>query len=389
MSEQTPPNIGPSSIAQAGTEGGPGFVLSKTEWISIQTYVTDALSLPINDTELRNSLGAGAPSDLSDFDRLIAAYKGINEHCTTWQKSTFPTTVDLASDVYDYGMNKVPIYYPPILKEAGILKDHPDDQGAKQALKAILDNLQGTADGYAKKATAAREAVQNFAEQSQSDQTTLVGPDGKAGLVKYYNDKYGAKSKDVQEALKEITAQTAILKSANEEYNHDVTVAATTPTYAWVVPYGTIAAAVVAGVYGHRAVEALDRAKAAQAKIDTLNAEVQADFNLMQAVHIAQRGMSTIVQDLAAALPVIQKIEGVWGAITADLQNISKLIDDDIRKVPPIIMDLGVDEARKAWHKVAQAANNYRLNAYVKSSGTVAEMETWRVQRLVSSRPAA
>jgi hypothetical protein len=47
---------------------------------------------------------------------------------------------------------------------------------------------------------------------------------------------------------------------------------------------------------------------------------------------------------------------------------ISTLIDTDVREVPPIIMDLGVDEAVKAWHNVAVNADAYRVNAHVRQA---------------------
>jgi len=62
-----------------------------------------------------------------------------------------------------------------------------------------------------------------------------------------------------------------------------------------------IAAAVVAGIYGARAVEALDRARAAQGKINELAASLAADANLMTAINSAQIGMNRIVADVAAA----------------------------------------------------------------------------------------
>ncbi|WP_025739024.1 alpha-xenorhabdolysin family binary toxin subunit A [Salinivibrio socompensis] len=380
-------NIGPGAMADAGTEGGPGFSLSKREWLAIQVYVTNALSLPTNQQEFKNSLGPGAPDDLSDFDKLIACYSDINIHCTAWQNDTFPTSVSLASQVYAYGINKVPIYYPAINKETAILVDDPDNENAKKALKAILDNLEKTAKGYANSAAEVASAIRKFADQTSADQTTLVGPKGDAGLVKYYNDEYGSKSAEVRSLTEEIKAQGVVLATAQEEYEHDVIVASTTPTYGWIFPVGTIAAAVVAGVYGDKAVKALDRAKAAQKKIDELNEQRAADANLINAIHLAEQGMGQISRELAGALPVIQKIEGIWGGIADDLASIAKLIDTDIRQVPPIIMNLGVDEAIKAWHNVALAANAYRLNAYIQETGKPSETSTGdRVLRLVASQ---
>jgi hypothetical protein len=52
-------SIGPSSIADPGITGGPGFSMSRREWIAIQTYSTDALALPTTLETFRNSLGPG------------------------------------------------------------------------------------------------------------------------------------------------------------------------------------------------------------------------------------------------------------------------------------------------------------------------------------------
>lgn len=373
-------SIAPQSIADPGVAGGPAFTMSRPEWIAIQTYVTDALALPTTDDAFRKSLGKGAPADLSDFKQLISAYGAINDHVTDWQKNIYPETVSLASDVYQYGTNKAPAFYPPILKEAAILADNPDDEHAKAALKAILDNLKVDAQSRADRASAVAGKIQTFAGETEADKVTLIGTDGKGGLVKYYNDEYGSTSEEVEELNKDIVAQQLILKSANDEYDHDVVVAATTPTYAWVWPVGTVAAAVVAGIYGKRATDALDRARAAQDKINTLSAKLAADANLMIAINSAQIGMNTIVRDVTAALPVIQKIQGVWGGISSDLGAISAMIDNDIRNVPPIIMSLGVDEAITAWHNVALAADAYRVNAYVtQQGGGFQSMAAWQV----------
>ncbi|MGO9319825.1 MAG: alpha-xenorhabdolysin family binary toxin subunit A [Solirubrobacteraceae bacterium] len=380
-------DIGPGAIAQAGTAGGPAFMLSVAEWVTIQTYVTDALALPVNEEEFRNSLGPGAPSNLSDFTQLIACYKAIEQHCTTWNSTTFPQTVALADAVYEYGANKAPVYYPPILKEAEILEREPNNEQAKAALKAILEALEKTANEYATKAKAAAAEIHKFMADTESDSTTLIGPDGQSGLVKHYNERYGEESEAVKNLVKEIDAQKIILASANAEYNQDVIIASTTPTYAWVPWVGIVAAAVVAGIYGDRAVKALDKAHAARDKIDSLAATERADANIMTAIHSATQGMTTIVTALSRALPVIQKMEGAWASIATDVANIVKIIEQDIGQVPPIIMSLGVEEAVKAWYNVAQLADAYRVNAYVKESGgPTASMLAWKVARHISSQ---
>jgi hypothetical protein len=361
--------IGPGSIATPSTLGGPAFALSSTNWIAIQTYVIDGLALPTTDDAFKTYLGRGAPSDVTEFAPLIACFLGIHDQCSTWQKTTYPDSVSLASDIYDYGTNKAPAYYPPIDKLADKLTADPTDAKSLAMLKALLDNLSADAQTRADKATIVKGQIQKFADDTSASKSTLSGtPANPGGLVKKYNDEFGEKSQDVIDCNKEIEAQKLILQAANDEYNHDVIVAATSPTYAWVWPVGTIAAAVVAGIYGKKATEALDRANAAKQKISQMNDELAADALMMIAINSAEMGMGQILDSLNAALPIIELVEGVWGGIADDLKNIVAQIDTDIRQALPILMSLGVDEALSSWHNVALAANTYRTNAYVQAS---------------------
>ncbi|NKY25884.1 alpha-xenorhabdolysin family binary toxin subunit A [Nocardia gamkensis] len=381
-------NIGPRELAEPGEQGGPAFTLSRAEWIRIQAYVQEALVLPTTQTQFRNNLGSGAPSDLSDFTKLIDAYQEINKHVTTWRESIYPATISLASDINDYGSNKAPIYYPPIKDLAQKLTDNPNDQQAKDKLKAILDVLKKDADTRVQKATAVTAQIHQFAKDTETDKTTMVGTGGDGGLVAYYTGKYGEASKDVAEITKQIADAKAVLKAANDEYNHDVVVAATTPTYAWLGLPGFIAASVVAGVYGSRAIEALHKIDAAKALINSLESKYAAYANLMHAVESAKDSSTTIGQDLTAVLPVIQKIEGVWGAISSDLETIRTMIDKNIEQVPPIIMDLGVDAAIRKWAAVASEADSFRVNAYVTEQQRTSldqwTVEAWRLDTLLT-----
>jgi hypothetical protein len=373
-------NIGPGALADSGTSGGPAFILSNPDFVAVQTYVESALSLPKTETEFKTFLGPGAPGDMSDFAPLIDVYRSMFDASTKWRDETFPDTVKLASEVYDYGQNKAPVYYRPILPLAEILTNHPDDASAKAKLKAILDNLQLTAKGMADRAQLSADKVKAYADVSQVDYNRLV-VDGGGGLFNRYEKKYGETSADVKKLTEDIAAQRLILKTANDEYDYNVVVAATTPTYGWFFPIGTIAAAVVAGVYGKKATDALAAARAAEAKINTLADKLLADANVMNALHLSNFSISNISIRLAKALPVIQKIQGVWGGIAHDLGAIVKLIDDDIRNALPIIMDLGVEQAIKSWDSVAKAADAYRVNAFVKIAPSVS-MEAWRLDRM-------
>lgn len=357
-------DLGPGVIAKASVDKGPAFILSATEWLSIQTYVVNASALPTTTEAFKTFLGKGAPGDMSPFASLITAYANIHQHVSTWQNDTFPASVSLASDIYNYA-KQAPLYYNPILPLAQKLTQNPDDKESKDALKAILDVLSKTASGHHAKAKAVADKIQNFANVTEADRVVLSGVDGKGGLKKEYNEKYGSTSKEVTELKEELELQKKALDKANEDYNYDVVVATTTPTYVWVWPFGTIAAAVVAGVYGDRAVKALERVRAAEKKISTLGDKIATDALLIISVTTASSSINQTIGQITAALPVIQKIQGVWGAISDDLNNIVQTIDTNIEEALPIIMNLGVQTAINEWTEVGALAQEYRLHAYV------------------------
>jgi hypothetical protein len=374
---------GPGQLKEKGTPGGPDFVLSRTEWYLIQTYVIDALALPTtNDAFLKACEDASktltppptttmeAPQDLTQFTALLNAYTAIKSHCSEWQTKTYPAIVSLASDIYTYGHNDAPIYYPPILVQAEILEDDPGNEAARKKLLAILKNLQAKAQEHQTKAQDAYQKVQTFASQTAADKAVLG--DEKSGLTKTYNDKIGKGGDETTRLVNAIAAKQSELKDHNEEYHRDVVIAATTPTYVFIAPVGTISAIVVAGVYGKRATDMLEQIHADEAKIAELEGQLRTNANILLVLNGAQAGLKAISGALAKALPVIQNVEKIWGSIANNIAAIINLIDTNIAQAPPAIMSLGVGDAVQAWKDVAETANGFRVNAYVVTTTSTA-----------------
>lgn len=355
MSTTSKKNVGPGDLQ---SQPGSPFLLSSTEWASIQTYVADALALPTTNEEMKTNLSMPASEPIAPFVPIVQAYHTINTHCSKWKDHTYPATVNLADDIIHYN-GKVPIYYGAINKLLPALEEPtPPDEVVKE-FKAIVDNLATQAKSYAKNAETVEAAITSFSDKTTEDKAAITG------LKTTFNEEYGSKSSEVVTLGKEMWAQQKILIAENKAYNHDVVVATTTLTYAWVPFYGWIAGPIVAGVYGHRAVEALKKANEARKKLDQYKGEIKRDTILMHTITLAETGLSTILSDIINALAVIKKIKGVWSAISSDLTNMGVIIEQDIKQALPIIMNLGIDEAISEWAKLAHEANDYRVNAYV------------------------
>ena len=348
------PDIGPGQLQ---SQSGP-FVLSRPEWLAVQCYVTSAMNLPTDLTTLGQRLPAPPPGGMDQFADLLAAYKTMNDHASYWNAHTLPDSVSCASDIVHYN-EKVPIYYGALTKLLPRLQQTPPDPVAAQQLTAILGVLSAQAKGFADHAAAVKDAMTVFDTQSKANGAAVKT------LHTTYQQKLGNESPQIKSLSDQITQDKSDLDDAMSEYNHDVIVAATSAAYAWVFPVGTIAAGIVAGIYGKKATDALARAHGLSTAIDTLNDELRAAAIMMADLTRINSDLGDISAQLNAALPVLDKMRGAWGAISDDLNNIIASIQSDIAQAPAIIMSLGIDEAISNWAAVAQEADAYRVNAYI------------------------
>ena len=98
---------------------------------------------------------------------------------------------------------------------------------------------------------------------------------------------------------------------ASADYNYDVTVAATTPTYAWIFPFGTIPAVVVAGVYGKRATDAYKKMGECRDRIKTAQGDLQAKMAMVGCLRSATDSVSRIADLIQKAVAPIEAMKGM------------------------------------------------------------------------------
>lgn len=355
-----------SSAANDGKAIGPGaldsgtgtFVLDIPGWLSVQCYVTAGMHLPTDAVSMRAQLPAEPPGGMVQFSDLIQAYAATNAHCTFWNAHTLQDAVSCAADIVHYNQ-KVPSYYGALTTLLPKLELTPPDPTAVAQFSAILQNLATQAQAYAGHAEAVHQGMKSFAEQTAQDQLTIQP------LTAKYSKALGSQSPVIQQLSQQLSDDQQTLSQAQDEYQHDVIVAATSATYAWVWPVGTIAAGIVAGVYGKKATDALARVNGMKAAIGAISSELAAAATLLLDLTSIQGQLSDIGSKLATALPVLQTMQGAWTAIASDMQNILAIIADDISAAPALIKSLGIDEAIAAWAAVAKEADVYRNTAFI------------------------
>jgi hypothetical protein len=266
----------------------------------------------------------------------------------------------LAGDIADYGHHDAPVFYGAITKiadavNAGTLTD---DKAATQ-IDMICTRLAKDAQANSDKVDQAMKDISSFIVQIRHDKGAL------APIHARYVQEYEGQAGLITQFTQEVEDDKNLIDSFNKEYRKDVTIACTSATYAWVFPAGTIAAAVVAGVYGKRAQDALDHVHEYQDKRASTEDKLRAAILLKHDFEFANQSLDGLISDLNAAMPVLEKAKGIWGALADDLKNINATIKNNPQGVPAFIASLSVDVAIQQWKDLADAADQYRVNAYI------------------------
>lgn len=362
------------TLSQPGTAGGPAFTMSSTCWLSLQTFAGDVAQLPTTTTQLSAAMGSGAPTDMSDFTKLVNLYSEMNATCYAFcgagnTSSTYDSIVTLADNIYNYAQS-VPTFYGGLQTEITALQTAtPATQpGIVANIQAILTQLEQAIAPYITGATTESAAISTFSSTLLGYNTTLgnTGSTDPATMWGYYNNEYGTQSTAVENIQSQLTADAAALQQYKDDYHHDVVCAATSPTYAWVAfPVGLIAASIVSGVFGAKATAALNSIHATEATIATLTAEEAADNALMTDLTHVTTQISSIDTELNSAISTVEGILGSWNALSSDLSNINTGLTTDFTSTLAFLLQLDFNNIINDWTALATAANSFRVNAYI------------------------
>lgn len=338
------------------------YLLSTADWSRVHQFAQAGLRLPTDEGPLRQSIGYGGP-DFGPFIPLLEAYRSIKGRGAQWRDSIFGQVIGMADGIVQYAGTTSQSYNglrPLILQ----LFSSPTPE-VQAEFERQIGPLAAEAQRLADQAGATARAVVAYSEGATGDHQRLLQ------LIQHYNWQFGQTKEQLDHRYRELEAERIRLEGKIEEYKQAVIVAATTPTYAWIPIIGWIAGGVVAGVYGDKAVKAKAEAESARDNIVRLQEQVARDKALLAAIERGQTVTGSVKDSLAAALPVLQRMEGVWRAFGDDLQNITRLVKEDLAQAEPILRDFVADEALQGWQRLAQAATEYRQNAFAQFQAIV------------------
>jgi hypothetical protein len=357
MSDDRKPNIGPQELA--AVKGSP-FLLSQQEWYAIQRYVESALLLPDDEKKMRKDLATGPAEKIpyigpfDEFKDLLAGYQHIIPHVRNWKDNIFPETVQLAQDISNYATT-ARTYYGALIPPIETLFLDPGNEAAKNRIASLCTKLAKEAQDNEDRAIAVYKDISEFAQQTSDDEILLKN------LFQQYEAKYGKHGGLLADNKKEMESLAAKIEDENKQYEHACIVAETTPTYAWIIFW---VALIVASIYGDKAAKLKHEIDVKKDRIKALKDEEQRAMALMGTLNVALKGLGDIQDKIAAALPSIQKIKGVWNAIGSDLNKVGKIIKQDILEEQDL-KDLGVENAIAMWQECKLKSDAYQAHAFI------------------------
>ncbi len=343
MAEKQEWKVAPGGVAKKDNP----FLIDATLWNAINVYVYNGVKVPENAPQ----------TDLS------GAYALIREHTRKWRDVTFPKSLSVADDIVDYG-SKAPRLFAALSDAGDKIMEAADGsfeyEAAKKRFVAILNRLIDDAAKHAANAVEVKDLVLAFRSQTIDDHNSIKT------IHKKYDTELGVGSAKEQQVKDEIAQLQAAAAALNDEYNQAVVVAATSPTYAWVFPVGTISAIVVAGVYGDKAVKLKEAIDNVNAKLGTLDAEQKQRAELLALLRLAVNSSAGIEKLMGPACDALDKVAGTWNAIAADLKKLRDFITNMRGGFDLYFVD--IPQAIDDWKSLAEKADAYRANAFIKVS---------------------
>lgn len=357
-------------------------------WHYLQIYSIWGLRLPTSEISLIKTLGIDKNEEADRNDPSLSIIHQVGTY------SFFPAMLESYQKVYEASAYFNSEVFPTVVSQIGnalknFAKSASEDQEAvfsailkmiKQndtdsALELVID-LQKKADENVGLAENVADLLSTYATKLTEAKSALETADGQISEDDKVNDDRIAQL----EAGSSTTGSIEYLKYVKDlqdaEYKHDVLVATTSPTYSWVgwplFPFGLIAAAIVAGIYGDRALKMLAEIEKQEALIKTASLELQIAKAVQAVQHNANTGVEKAQEFTDTAIVQTNIVRNAWLGISSNLQAVKDKLtlmtntaDGDANLRAIALIQTYANVAGKRWAELMPAVNQLTDEPYI------------------------
>ncbi|MEZ9648834.1 alpha-xenorhabdolysin family binary toxin subunit A [Vibrio lentus] len=353
------------------------FILSTDEWSEIQFFAQTAYSLPHTEQDMKWEFELGDLPFDGVYPQLLGNYQDIHNISIEWlgYNGYRDKMVGLALDLKNYSLlvnsrSNALSTLAELLYNAALDDDQEKFDKYKSAFKTQLIKLSNETHEFNNTASLLEEKLGDFVLTLKDSEAKLDR------LEKGYQDELGNNG----DALKSDIERLILEKDAlNEKYVKWKTVSWTTLTYAWIPPWGTIAAITCAVECSAEAIAFKAELEAKKLELEEKKQELDTQLKVYTSWTLATGNMHDIESSMVSARQSLEKLKGGWKNITKTLDKTITTIDgidtDDVLNDPDNWTaawntQTEVEAVQVLWTEVGNVASKWAENAYVTEAPT-------------------
>ncbi|NUO00922.1 MAG: hypothetical protein HUU01_09950 [Saprospiraceae bacterium] len=336
-------------------------------WHYLQVFSTYGVRLPDTEASLKMKLNIDAPANYPFFASMLDSYQQLKQACSFFLKETFPKVVRLGSMLKSFardasnGDGAIFVVITDAIKNG-------DTAGAIE----LLTDLQKKAVENAAEAEKIALMLSDYSTQLIASEAALKRTDDQLSSDIRVSKERIAELEGGSDVTGSIENLKLLMKSRKDEYDQDVIAAATTPTYVWIPIIGPIAAAIVAGIFGDKAVKALEQYHELQKKVEDGTNELKTALATQGIQNLAKDGVSGVLEHTQIAIDQTNVIKNAWASIAGNLDDVKdKLVNmssetDGTVKLKTIgVIEYYAKTAGERWAELMPAVLELTDNPYI------------------------
>jgi hypothetical protein len=351
------------------------FILSTDQWTAIQIFSEAAKTLPTTEESMRNQFLLGALDFGDHYQDLLTSYKSVHDTSAQWLDAGGyrDQMVGLATDIILYsedvltGSKRISFFVEEIWSAIDE-NDHRAGDRYLNVVRYLLGRMLKDTREYYVKADDLSKKLTGFIN-------TLDKEDKELKEVQLTNadilENNGSETKS------EIDRLQSRIEEANKAYSKWVKVAATTPTYAWIYPFGTIAAIGAASGGTANAVALSNEISFIKEDISNLRQQLKTEELTYLSWKLANSSITNTRDQLSGALRALEKLKGAWILVVARLEaaveGLNEASSKDVSNNPDLLTSLSLtaselEELNNRWGEIKESTEEWVRNAYVSQS---------------------
>lgn len=352
-----------SLLTQNGSKRGKLWLA----WHYLQVFSTYGVRLPNTEASLKQKLRINNPTDYPFFAPMLDSYQQLQKACSFFMTDTFPRVAKLGGNLKNFAREASNQDGAIFVVITDAIKSG-DTVGALE----LLTDLQKKAVENAAEAEKIALILSEYSTQLITSEAALKRTDDQlSGDIRVSKTRI-QELEGGTEVTGSIENLKLLMKSRKEEYDQDVLAAATTPTYAWIPIIGAIAAAIVAGIFGDKAVKALEQFNELQKKVESATNELKTALATQGIQDLAKDGVSGVLQHTQIAIDQTNLVKNAWASIAGNLDDVKdKLVNmssetDGTVKLKTIgVIEYYAKTAGDRWAELMPAVLELADNPYI------------------------